>query len=66
MGVLKLMQRTWQMTIYGLGKLKNNRGLKAISLSSNASFLTISMMKDEYVYSKQLETLESGRLTARV
>ena len=51
--------------IYGLGKLKNNRGLKAISLSSNASVSTAISNDEgyEYVYSKQLETLaEPGDL----
>ena len=44
--------------IYGLGKLNNNRGLKAISLSSNASVSTAISNDEgyEYVYSKQLET----------
>ena len=51
--------------IYGLGKMNNNRGLRAISLSSNASISTAIANDEgyEFVYSKQLETLaEAGDL----
>ncbi len=51
--------------IYGLGKTNNNKGLKAISLSSNASISTAISNDEgyEFVYSKQLETLaEEGDL----
>jgi len=51
--------------IYGLGKMNNNKGLRAISLSSNTSISTAIANDEgyEFVYSKQLETLaEAGDL----